>query len=205
LRERTTSHSLGSRTAARRVRTRRAILDATQSLLLELGAERVTIRRVEERSGYRAPTIYHYFHDKTGLIDALLEERCAELLASLRRVARPDDPGLYLRELARAYLAFGLAYPEHYALIVAPRRGAVGLIPSAEAARELVASALADAARTHSLGPLDPEAAFQSYWAMLHGVLSLRASRPDYPWRPDLVELALTTIERGILQEAAAQ
>ena len=64
-----------------RVSTRGAILAATQSLLLELGADQVTIRRVEERSGFKAPTIYHHFRDKTGLIDALLEERCAELYA----------------------------------------------------------------------------------------------------------------------------
>ena len=180
--------------------TREAILAATQSLLLELGADQVTIRRVEERSGFKAPTIYHHFRDKTGLIDALLEERCADLYARLRRVPRPADPAAYLRELARAYLEFGLENPRHYALISAPRRESAELLPSAEAARRLVFQALVDASRTR-----DPEATFQALWAVLHGVVSLRVSRPDHPWCEGAVDLALDAIERGILQREGAR
>ncbi|MFI5317561.1 MAG: TetR/AcrR family transcriptional regulator, partial [Myxococcota bacterium] len=84
--------------------------------------DQLTIRRVEERSGFKAPTIYHYFRDKTGLIDTLLEERCAELYERLTRVPKRVDAGEYLLALARAYLEFGLSNPTHYALISAPRR-----------------------------------------------------------------------------------
>jgi hypothetical protein len=34
---------------------------------------------------------------------------------------------------------------------------------------------------------------------VLHGVLSLRISRPSYAWCDDLVELALDVIDRGLL------
>jgi AcrR family transcriptional regulator len=183
--------------------TRRAILEATESLLFELGADHLTIRRVEERSGFKAPTIYHHFRDKTGLIDSLLEETCAELYRRLCRVPRRVDPTVYLRELARAYLEFGLGNPTLYALISAPRRDGARLLPSAEAARELVFRALVAAADTGALGARDPEAIFQALWAVLHGVVSLNVSRPDHPWRPELVELALETIERGILRKEA--
>jgi AcrR family transcriptional regulator len=184
--------------------TRRAILEATESLLFELGAERLTIRRVEERSGFKAPTIYHHFRDKTGLIDTLLEETCAELYARLCRVPRRVHPTEYLRELARAYLEFGLSNPTLYALISAPRRAGAGLLPSAEAARELVFRALLAASDVGTLGLRDPEAVFQAVWAVLHGVVSLSVSRPDHPWRPELVELALETIERGILHKGVS-
>jgi AcrR family transcriptional regulator len=186
--------------ARRRTRsTRRAILEATQALLFELGADQLTIRRVEERSGFKAPTIYHHFRDKTGLIDALLEERCAELYAKLCRVPRRPDAVAYLLELARAYLEFGLANPGQYALISAPRAESAELLPSAEAARKLVFRALAEACTSRVQRGQDPEAAFQAVWAVLHGVVALRASRPDHPWRPELVGLALRTIERGIV------
>jgi len=182
--------------ARRRTRsTRRAILEATQALLFELGADQLTIRRVEERSGFKAPTIYHHFRDKTGLIDALLEERCAELYAKLCRVPRRPDAVAYLLELARAYLEFGLANPGQYA----PRAESAELLPSAEAARKLVFRALAEACTSRVQRGQDPEAAFQAVWAVLHGVVALRASRPDHPWRPELVGLALRTIERGIV------
>jgi AcrR family transcriptional regulator len=178
--------------------TRRAILDATAELLFERGADQLTIRRVEERSGCRAPTIYHYFHDKTGLIDTLLEERCGRLLGKLRRVPRGGDPVEYLRELARAYIDFGLQNRTHYALISAPRPDSALLLPSAEAARLLVFRALEAASRARGVRG-DREAMFQALWAVLHGVVSLIVSRPNHPWRPELVDLALATIERGLL------
>ena len=194
---------MGDRTSAP---TRRAILEATQSLLLEVGADQLTIRRVEQRSGFKAPTIYHHFRDKTGLIDALLEEGCAELYTRLCHVPRRADAQEYLRELARAYLEFGLSNPGHYALISAPRRGSAPSLPSSDAARELVFRALVAAWDSGCLVGRDPEALFQAVWAVLHGVVSLSVSRPDHPWRPELVDLALEAIERGILhQETPAQ
>ena len=182
--------------------TRRAILDATRELMFELGADHVTIRRVEERSGVRAPSIYHHFRDKTGLIDTLLEEGCAALYAQLCQVPRCDDPIAYLRHLARAYLEFALANTTHYLMISAPRRDPAQALPSAEAARALVFRALDDAARSRGVAR-DSETMFQALWAVLHGVVSVRVSRPDHPWRPELVELALDTIERGILRGEA--
>jgi AcrR family transcriptional regulator len=192
---------MGDRTSAS---ARRTILEATQSLLLELGAEHLTIRRVEERSGFKAPTIYLHFRDKTGLIDALLEEGCAELYTQLCRVPRRANALEYLRELARAYLRFGLSNLAHYALISAPRRESAQRLPSSDAARELVFRALVAASDSGCLAGRDPEAVFQAVWAMLHGVVSLSVSRPDHPWRPELVELALEAIERGILNKEAS-
>lgn len=183
--------------------TRRAILDATAELLFERGPEQLTIRRVEERSGCRAPTIYHYFHDKTGLIDTLLEEHCARLLAKLRRVPRRAEPVVYLRELARAYIQFGLQNRTHYALISAPRRDSAPLLPSAEAARLLVFQALEAAAEARG-ARCEREAMFQAMWAVVHGVVSVIVSRPDHSWCPELVDLALDTIERGILPGGVA-
>ena len=189
--------------AERSKSTRRAILDATAELLFELGAERLTIRRVEERSGYRAPTIYHYFQDKNGLIDTLLEEGCAHLYSQLCRVPKRKDPVEYLRALARAYVEFGLSHRTHYALISAPRRGP-DLLPSAEAARVLVFRAVVAASRACGTSR-DCEAMFQALWAMLHGVVAVYVSRPDHPWRPELVDVALDAIERGILSGEAAR
>ena len=59
-----------------RADARRTILDAAELLLPEVGHDGFSIRRLVARCGYSAPTIYHYFGDKAGLIEALLEERC---------------------------------------------------------------------------------------------------------------------------------
>ncbi|MFI5316497.1 MAG: TetR-like C-terminal domain-containing protein, partial [Myxococcota bacterium] len=123
----------------------------------------------------------------------------AELYERLTRVPKRVDAGEYLLALARAYLEFGLSNPTHYALISAPRRDDARRLPSAEAARELVFRALVAASGAGTLAARDPEAIFQTVWAVLHGVVSLSVSRPDHPWRPELVDLALGTIERGLL------
>jgi hypothetical protein len=50
---------------------------------------------------------------------------------------------------------------------------------------------------------VDVETAFQAIWAVLHGVVSLRISRPGYAWSPELVETVLDMIERGLLGKEA--
>ena len=81
-----------TRRQRQRSEARRAILDMTETLLVEAGSDAFSIRTLAERCGYTAPTIYHYFGDKAGLIDALLEERFARLLLAVERVPLLDDP-----------------------------------------------------------------------------------------------------------------
>jgi AcrR family transcriptional regulator len=190
----------------RRETSRRAILEATQAIVIEGGFGQLSIRRVSERCGFKAPTIYHHFRDKTGLLDALLEERFAELYARLLRVPKSADPIAYMRALATAFIEFGFENPSHYAMLTAPRNEPDELLPSAEAARALVFGALAEVAAIGALRTPDFESAFQLAWVVLHGIVSLRISRPGYAWNPELVELALDLIERAVLrQESGAR
>ncbi len=190
------------RSPRRRVEsTRTVILDATESLLLEVGPDRLSIRLVTNRCGYQAPTIYHHFGDKAGLIDACLERRFQDLHDELLRVPRRLDPAEYLRELARAFIRFGVEHPAHYRLFSVPRRADVSVPSSAERGRELVAEALKDLERVNRLHGTDAETALQITWAMLHGLILLRISRPDYEWTEDLTERALDSLERGLFEK----
>ena len=47
------------RRSRQREEARRAILDATEAILLEDGQELLSIRKLALRCGYTAPTIYH--------------------------------------------------------------------------------------------------------------------------------------------------
>ena len=101
---------------------RRAILDATEALLVEDGVEAFSMRALAERCGYTAPTIYHYFGDKDGLIDALLEERfrrcwrrCGACGAGRRPGSRPA------RMIGVAFVRFGLRNPTHCVSCSRPR------------------------------------------------------------------------------------
>src|SRR5688572_948160 len=152
--------------------TRRSILDAAQSLLLEVGFERLSIRRVSERCGFKAPTIYHHFRDKNGLVDALLEERFREMHERMKQVERNGEPRAYLRELARAFIQFELEHPAHFALLAAPRLELGNVPPSAEACRALVYQALEEVAAAGSMSGVEVETAFQAIWVVLHGIVS---------------------------------
>ena len=104
-----------------RADARRAILDATEALLVEDGYEAFSMRRLADRCGYTAPTIYHHFGDKQRLLDELLDERCQGLVRTLRRVHQGDDLVENLRAFSAAFVRFGLRNPTHYALLSQPR------------------------------------------------------------------------------------
>jgi AcrR family transcriptional regulator len=187
----------------RRTHARRAILEGTEALLLEEGYERFSMRRLAARCGYTAPTIYHYFGDKPGLIHALLEERFAEVLERLRGVPVRSDPVESLRCLASELIDFGLRNPTHYRLLSLPRGGELSAPPSAEEAIALVQQPLRQLAAEKRLTTTDVEAAFQVIWAAVHGIIHLRITRPDYEWSTDLPGLALESLTRGLVVESS--
>ena len=152
----------------RKSAVRQEILRSAEALLLEGGADGLSVRKVAERAGCSAPTLYHHFGDKSGLVDAVLEERFAEVLEVMRRVPRGSQPASHFRELALAFIRFALANPGHYRLLTTtPRPRDADLLPSAEAARTLVKNALAEVARAGGLAAADAEEAFQITWAEL--------------------------------------
>jgi AcrR family transcriptional regulator len=186
-----------------RAEARRAILDATEALLVEDGFDAFSMRRLAERCGYTAPTIYHYFGDKQRLIDELLEERCRGLLRGLKRVPLGDDPIENVRSFALAFTRWGLRNPTHYQLLSAPHDGEELPPPSAEAARELMQRPLHRLADQGRL-PAGFDASGQALWALLHGYILLRTSRPGYEWAPDVLEVGIDALLRGLIAPASS-
>lgn len=196
-------HPAEQRRLQNRAEARRSILDATESLLVSDGYEGFSMRRLATRCGYTAPTIYHYFGDKQGLIDALLEERFRGLVARLKRVRLSTDPVENFRALCLAFARFGLRNPTHYWLLTAPRDTDAAPLPSAEEARELLDRPLVRLAEESRLQVNDLEAARQSIWAFLHGLILLRTSRPDHDWASSLLETGVDALIRGFVVDSA--
>ncbi len=184
-----------------RQQARRAIIEATEALMLEGDGDDFSIRRVATRCGYSAPTIYHYFGDKDGLIDALLEERFQQLVRRVRQVERRADPLEYLRELAWAFVDFGLRNPTFYRLLTKARQR----VPAAEEARDIMQAPLLELAAEGRLLTRDVKTAQQAAWAMLHGLTDLQIQRPDDPWTKNLNEEAIDLFLRGMIGAARAR
>lgn len=198
-------HPSEVRRSRHREEARRAILDATEAILVEDGLEQFSIRKLATRCGYTAPTIYHYFRDKDGLIDALLEERFSRLRQRIRRVRPQPDPVDTMRELARAYLRFGLSNPEFYRLMMrGARDGRERSVRAAEDTREIMIApirALAAEGRLHSD---DVEGVSQSFWALLHGLTALCIGNPKYAFSKNLFQVAVESMLRGIARPLSA-
>jgi AcrR family transcriptional regulator len=197
------------RRARQREEARRAILDATEYLLIESGGFDFSIRSLGKRCGYSAPTVYHYFGDKDGLIDALLEERVAGLADAIERVPTTSDALADLLAVLRVFVRFGAANPTFNRLMwTVSSKGESRTTPAMERLRARVRPPLLALAESGRLLGADAESAGQMIWALLHGVSALRVIEPNHPWVPNLGERALETLVRGmtrstLLPEAA--
>ena len=190
------------------------ILATTEALLLETGSvQAVSVRAVAEAVGVTPPSIYRHFADKAELIFEVCARHFAALEAYLiDACAEVEDPVDQLVALGRAYIEFGLANPEPYRIMfmtrpdVAPALYQGRAMESSAALEHLVGcvQACIDAGR---LRPelTDPYRVAIGLWARVHGLTSLRVSKPDMEWPDDpefLAEYADMCL-RGIVRPGA--
>lgn len=192
-------HAAEERRSLGRAETRRVILDASEALLIEVGQAGFSVRKLVDRCGYSAPTIYHHFKDKDGLIDALLEQRLTLLADDLMKVPLVDDPVENLRSLSRAFAFFGLRNPTHYQLLMQVRDDSDKIIESGEVARHLLETPAEQIAARGWIENGDLELFVQAIWTTIHGIVSMRALRPDVEWKQDLLDCSIEGIIRGWL------
>jgi AcrR family transcriptional regulator len=186
---------------------REAILDAANELLLDTGYAGITMRKVADRIGYSATTIYLHFRNKDALLHALIERGYRMLHGAMHETATQHaDPIDRIEALCRCYVQFGLDHPAYYEVMFMLHPRFMQRYPSEkyrEARRNLDAFAqtLVEAQRSGQARVHDLRAAANAIWAMLHGVVSLQiARRMDV--RVDRDVLVETTI-RGVVRAIA--
>jgi AcrR family transcriptional regulator len=164
----------------------REIVVAAREMLDTHGAEALTMRRLGERLGIRAPSLYKHLPDKAALEAAViatgLEDLAVALEESLHNAAEP------LAALTAAYRAFAVAHPHLYLLMTNRPLPREHLPPGVEdRAAAPVLRATGDLARARAV------------WAFAHGmvVLELAGRFPpdadlDAAWRA-----GITAFQRG--------
>ncbi|WP_084005006.1 TetR/AcrR family transcriptional regulator [Gilvimarinus polysaccharolyticus] len=91
---------------------RRAILDATLSLLSERGFHGFSIKQLAERAGVAAGTIYLYFKDRDDLIGKLHDDVIREIAANAFAEHDTSEPlADQLRLILRNVWRFGMVRP----------------------------------------------------------------------------------------------
>ena len=188
-----------------RAEARKAILDAAEALLGETGGADFSMRSLGQRCGYSAPTVYHYFGGKDGVIEALLETRLAELVERLEREPCSRDPQEELRDLFVGLIDFNGRNPGFLALMHTLSTKGEGrpAPPALERLRERFTGRIDALCQAGKLGELDAQAAGQMLWALMHGLIWLPVLEPDVAWAPKLPERSFTTLLRGMSRPVA--
>ncbi len=160
------------------------ILQATSDLLAETpDPSAVSIRAVARRAGIAPTSVYLQFPDREAMLAAAVDEAFARLAATIRAaVSRcQGDAGTCLEAGTAAYLAFAEANPSHYRTAF----GGVPRQPGSTAGMDAFAILVEGVQRCIAddlAPPDDPFRVATNVWVALHGLATLRASHPGFPW-----------------------
>lgn len=185
------------------VRLRDDIVAAATTLLGAGSA--VTLRAVAREVGIAPPSIYAHFDGPEQIVHAVVRETFGRLEDQIGRARRTAaTPRDRLVAGCRAYLAFGAENPALYAILFGRPRQALrdGVVPTDAGVADLDGAAafsmLIDGVQqcvddgSSSTGSVLDSAV--QLWVALHGLVSLRANEPDFPWPdPDRTEIELIT------------
>jgi AcrR family transcriptional regulator len=184
--------SARTRREERRDELRERILDAARELFVAEGVERVSMRKIADKIGYTATTLYHHFPDKKAMLLAVCEADFLALRRGFQRLARIPDPLERLRRLGAAYVEFALKHPAHYRLMfMTPDLHQMNLEnrnlrkgnPDQDAyafLRQNVASAIE--AGHFRAEYQDADLVAQIMWSGVHGVVALHLVMRNDPW-----------------------
>ncbi|MFC4059274.1 TetR/AcrR family transcriptional regulator [Planomonospora corallina] len=165
----------GERTAQDELRAK--LLDVANHLLLTIGPESLSMRRIATEAGCSTTVIYTMFGSKEGLAEALYLEGFERFRRRLEAVPPQPDCLERLTALGAAYREAALAEPGYYSLMF--ERAIPGFTPS-ERARTLARAALnifdrviADCISAGRLVPTQPRKIADVLWAAAQGAISL--------------------------------
>jgi AcrR family transcriptional regulator len=194
-------------------RLRDDIIEAASRLLEDPAAPPLSLRGVARAVGVAATSVYLHFDDCDSLVRAVVARHFGELVRSQEQASKDlADPCARVHASALAYCQFGLAHPGHYHVMLSsplppPPPGPGGVQeaapgrPALERLAELVAACLGGPGESAS------RQTAMLIWQQLHGLVSLRISRPHFPWPPlaDTVTDAVGRLLAGTRTEQLTQ
>ncbi|MFI6800922.1 MULTISPECIES: TetR/AcrR family transcriptional regulator [Streptosporangium] len=153
------------------------LLDVASQLLVTIGPESLSMRRIATEAGCSTTVIYTMFGSKEGLAEALYLEGFERFRRRLESVPARRNALEHLTALGPAYREAALAEPGYYALMF--ERAIPGFLPS-ERARTLARAALnvldrviADCISAGYIIPTQPRKIADALWAAAQGAISL--------------------------------
>lgn len=152
---------------------RAAVVQAAARLVDEEGVEQLSLGRLAERLGIRAPSLYNHVAGLPGLRHELAVYCARELLAHLTRATIGKARAEAILALADAYRAYARDYPGRYALTLqAPPADDTQMAAVAQELVEVVRAIL----RPYDLGDENTIHAIRSLRSIVQGFVSLEVA-----------------------------
>ncbi len=194
------------RRAREKEQLRRQILSAARELFVKEGYENVSMRKIADKIEYSPTMIYLYFRDKADLLDSVCKATLLNLLNTLELLKRDkSNPVENLRKSGKAYVEFGLEYPQDYKLtfVVRPQfqkglglqEGSVG-----EKVFNYLRAMVTECVRQKTFRQVDVDITGQALWSAVHGVTLLLIDFPDFPWaaKDRLIDTVINMMIEGL-------
>lgn len=172
------------------------LIAAARQVLADTGSERgLSVRGVTRGAGAAPQSFYLHFENVDQLVAALYVEEFARFQAALEGGVGVGSGVDGLRGLCRAYLAYAAAEPGSYRLLFGTEGGAHEWPDGLPGAGTL--GLVTDLVEARGVG--DPAVATALLWSCLHGMASLRAARPSFPWPEEarMVDALLADVVGG--------
>jgi AcrR family transcriptional regulator len=175
------------------------IIEAASGLLADPVSPPLTLRAVARAVGVAATSVYLHFADIESLVLAVADRRFSELVklqdeaTSSQATARDR-----MRAGCLSYCEFGLANPGHYQVMFIIRNASLAAIPVNQVpGYQVFQQLIVEVAACIGLAPDAPQSFGTAtlIWQQLHGIVSLRISRPSFPW-PPLAETVNDAVDR---------
>jgi AcrR family transcriptional regulator len=168
---------------------RASILDAAWEMVVTEGWQSFSIRKVADAIEYSVPVIYSHFENK----DAIMLEfnrKGFQLLAEALAKAKmgKDKPADQIRAMGRAYWDFAFANKEYYQLMYGlgiPTCATAKMIPALEDLTAVIIGSIVAMVEPGKKPTFDPWLKYQSFWSMLHGLVSINMVSPERAEKPE--------------------
>ena len=194
------------RRAREKEQLRRQIISAARELFVSEGYENVSMRKIADKIEYSPTVIYLYFKDKADLLDSACQETLLGLLDTVELLKRDkNNPVESLRKSGKAYVEFGLEYPQDYKLtfVIRPQfQKGLGLEEGSVGERvfSYLCAMVSECVRQKAFRQVDVETTGQVLWSAVHGVTLLLIDFPDFPWTAtdQLIDTVIDTMIEGL-------
>jgi AcrR family transcriptional regulator len=156
---------------------RASILATAWEMVITEGWHSFSIRKIADAIEYSVPVIYSHFENKDAILLEFNRKGFQLLAESLAQAkAGQSDPASQIRSMGRAYWDFAFQNKEYYQLMFGlgiPTCETVSKIPALAYFAEVITGSIKGMVMPGKQPSFDPWLKYQSFWSMLHGLVSI--------------------------------